>query len=187
MADLNYGELYANAIAQSGAGKEVLPDGDYSVEIASVKPDVSGAGKFKVGIMFVVKGGPHDGKRTWINQTFSPEGPKAATAIQMFLKFMRMLGVPQEAISQGQPPPVLVGYIAVGTQGLAKLGSHGHGTEEDGITPRRYQDLKAFTSTGIAQPMPSAPMQNTSAPAPVPAPAAPFTPAPAAALPDTPF
>ena len=185
MATENYGEIYAAAIAESGMGSEVLPDGEYAVKIGSVKKDTAKSNsKFRLGIRLVVQGGPHDGVSTWVNQTFSPENPKA---VAVFLRILKEFGVPQAAITAGYAPEVLADYIPVGGEGIATLGSHAFGTNEDG-TPRRFQDVKKFRLTGAetpaAAPAPAAaaPVQEAvpapAAPAPSPAPAPGSVPAP---------
>lgn len=145
MADLNYGNLYAQAIAESGLGSEVLPDDTYTVKIGTIKPDASKNGKFRVGIRLQVVGGPHDGKSTWVNQTFSPENPKA---VAIFLRLMKELGgAPVEAaIANALPPEQMVAYITVGASGIAQIAHHTHGTNDDG-SARKFQDLKKFTLT----------------------------------------
>ena len=139
MAVENYAELYAKAIAESGTGSEVLPDGPYNVKIGTVKPGAANNGKFRVGIRLEVLDGPHAGKSTWVNQTFSPENPKA---VAVFLRILKQLGgQPVEAAIQAAlPPQELVGYITVGATGKADLAHHTHGVNDDG-TPDFPVDL----------------------------------------------
>lgn len=188
MASENYGELYAAAIAESGLGSEVLPDGPYNVKIATVKADPPAAGKkLRVGFRLQVEDGPFKGVSTWVNQTFSPENPKA---VAVFLRLLKELGGPAVAggIAQGQAPDVLCQYIVQGSLGTAVLGSHTYGTNDDG-TPRRYQDLKSFSLSAGAAPVSAVPAPVAAAPAPAPvaeaapAAAAPAAPAPAGGIP----
>jgi hypothetical protein len=177
VTEIDYGALYDEAIATSGLGSEVLPDDTYTVKIATVKPDASKAGKFKVGIRLQVIGGPFDGKSTWVNQTFSPESPGA---VAVFLRIMRELGVPEEVIKArpAQPPAVLAQYIVQGSTGTAVLAHHDYGTNDDG-TPRRFQDLKKFTLTPGATPAAAAPAAPVAAAAQaVPVPEVPAVPVP---------
>lgn len=173
MAEENYGALYAAAIAESGTGSEILPDDTYAVKIGTIKPDTTKGGKFKVGIRLQVIGGAFDGKSCWINQSFSPESPKA---ISIFLRLMLELGVPQQAVAAGLPPAQLIQYIVAGGQGTAVISSHINGVNPDG-TPKRWQDLKSFRlSNGEVQapaPAPAPVVQEAAAPAPAPAPEAP--------------
>jgi hypothetical protein len=153
--ETNYGQLYAAAIAEGGGGSETLPDGTYNMKIASVKPGPSKTGKFQVGIRLTVVDGPHSGKSTWINQTFSPENPQA---VAIFLRSLRDFGVPMEAITAGAPPAELTKYIAVESFGVAEMSHHVHGTNDDG-SPRKYQDCKRFKLQGpIANPIHSLPL-----------------------------
>lgn len=177
MAEQNYGAIYAQAIAESGLGSEVLPDDTYPVKIGTIKPDASKNGKFRVGIRLQVEDGPHNGKSTWVNQTFSPENPKA---VAIFLRLMKELGgQPVEAaIAAALSPAEICAYITVGATGLAQLGHHAYGTNDDG-SERKFQDLKKFTLTAgpaavpgpVAQVPAAAPVAPVAAPAPVLAPA----------------
>ena len=166
MASENYGELYAAAIAESGLGSEVLPDGPYNVKIATVKADPPAAGKkLRVGFRLQVEDGPFKGVSTWVNQTFSPENPKA---VAVFLRLLKELGGPAVAggIAQGQAPDVLCQYVVQGSLGTAVLGSHTYGTNDDG-TPRRYQDLKSFSLSAGAAPVSAVPAPAAAAATPV--------------------
>ena len=184
MAEANYANLYAEAIASSSAGSEVLPDDNYNVQVKAIKPGKSNNDKFRVGICLEVLDGPHKGKSTWVNQTFSPENPKA---VAVFIRILRELGVPAEPITAGLHPEQLCGYIVKGTLGVVQLSSHSFGTQPDG-TPKKFQDIKKFTITGTAgnpalatssvpAPQPEAspaPAVATPAPAPAPSTALPF-------------
>lgn len=172
MATENYGDLYKSAIAEAGTGSEILPDDKYNVKIGTIKHDTTKAGKYKVGIRLQVLDGPHANKSTWVNQSFSPESPKAIT---IFLRLMRELGVPEQAIAAGLPPAQLAAYIVVGSQGVADIGSHISGTNPDG-TGRKWQDLKGFTLSAAAAPAP-APAPAVQEPAVQAAPPAPEAPA----------
>lgn len=173
MAELNYAEFYAQAIeAAGGPASVVLPTNRYKVEIVMVKPGNATSGKFQVGIRFKILEGEYAGQSTWINQTLTTENPKA---VGVFLKYMLQLGVPQEAISQGQPPDKLPDYIVVGTQGIADLKGD---RVWDG---KARQDLGHFQVTAVPQVTTSGVAINTGpvaaapvAPAPVPV-AAPVT------------
>lgn len=146
MTTVDYAQLYATAIKEAGAGSEVLPDGTYNVRIGSVKGGASKSrSKPQIGVRIVPVDGPYAGKSTWVNQTFTADNPKA---VAIFIRLMRSLGVPEAAIAAGTPPGDLAQYIAVGTLGIAELGSHTFGVLPDGVTPKRFQDLKSFTITG---------------------------------------
>lgn len=184
MAEENYGALYQQAINESGVGSEILPDGTYNVKIGTIKPDVTKAGKFKVGVRLQVLDGPYKDKSCWINQSWSPtkqDGTVNVAAISIFIRLMGELGVPQQAIAAGLPPAQLIAYIVQGSTGVATLGNHINGTNQDG-TPKHWQDLKSFrlvAATGevAAAPAPVEAMAAMAAPAlPKAAPAAPVAP-----------
>lgn len=146
MAEENYGALYQQAINESGVGSEILPDGTYNVKIGTIKPDVTKAGKFKVGIRLQVLDGPFKDKSCWINQSWSPtkqDGTVNVAAISVFIRLMQELGVPADAVKAGLPPAQLIAYIVQGSTGVATLGNHINGTNTDG-TPKHWQDLKSF-------------------------------------------
>lgn len=201
MAEENYGALYAAAIAESGSGAEVLPDGVQNVKIATIKPDKTKAGKFKVGLRLQVLDGPLAGQSTWINQSWSPtkaDGSMNAAAISIFIRLMGELGVPQDAIKAGLPPEQLIQYIVSGSTGVADLSSHASGVNPDG-TPKRWQDLKSFrltpglTAAPAAAAAPAAPAAGIppvavqeAAPTPAPPVAAPPLPVQAPPLPTQP-
>lgn len=163
MGTVDYTELYAKAIEESGAGSETVPDGDYRVKIGSVKGGRSKKQKPQVGIRLVILEGAHAGKSTWVNQTFTAENPDA---VAVFLRIMRQLGVPMEAINAGIEPGKLADYIVVGSEGTATLGHHDWNGE-----PR--QDLKKFTLDsmpvgGVAPAMATVPQVVAAPAAPVP-------------------
>lgn len=190
MSVTNLADLLATAKAEGlgGGDNEVLPDGEYDLEILTVKAGSSKAGKPSFGVRVKVTSGPYAGKSTWVNQTLTADN---ATSVKIFCQTLLSLGVPQEAFTNGQAIENLYSLIAKGTQGKGKLGHHV-------FNGSSYQDLKAFAVTGVssaAAAVPSAssvpvipvtpvtPVAPAAAPAPaaVPvAPVAPVVPAPAA-------
>lgn len=179
MATENYAELYKKAIEENGGGSEVLPDGLYNVKIGSVKSGASkSSNKPQVGIRLQVLDGPHEGKSTWVNQTFTADNPQA---VAIFLRIMQSLGVPSEAVAAGLPPEKLAEYIVIGSTGVATLSSHTY-------NGKKFQDLKSFTLSATAPAAThAAPAPAAEVPAAVPAPQVPApVPAPASAAPAVP-
>lgn len=195
MAEENYGALYQQAIAESGLGSEILPDGAYNVKIGTIKPDTTRAGKFKVGIRLQVLDGPYKDKSCWINQSWSPtktDGTVNVAAISIFIRLVGELGVPAQAIAAGLPPAQLIAYIVQGSTGVATLSNHINGVNADG-TPKHWQDLKSFRvvaatgEVGGSAPAPVAAAAPAPAlPVPEAAPAAPEAPAAPVAAPPLP-
>lgn len=142
MTTTNYASMYAAALEEVGGLSTTFPDGEYEVEIKAIKPGTTKtAGKFSVGLRLDPTSGPYVGQSCWVNQTFSPENPKAAG---VFLRIIGSLGVPSAAITAGQPPEELVKYIVKGTRGVAVLGSHVWNQSTK-------QDLKSFRITNVPE------------------------------------
>lgn len=142
MTTVDYTQLYANALAEAGAGSEVVPDGEYAVRVAQVRKGQSKANsKPQVGIRLEILEGPNAGKSTWVNQTFTADNP---SAIAVYIRIMKSLGVPDSAIAAGVAPADMADYIVIGSLGVATLGSHAW-------NDNKYQDIKKFNLTGIPQ------------------------------------
>lgn len=150
MTEVNYADFYKSALAEAGAGAENLPNGEYEIKIVSRKISPASANrKMQAGIQLLVTAGAYAGKRTWINQSFNPENPKA---IAVYLSIVQKLGCPAEAVASGEPPERLAEYIAVGTLGVADLTStSGTKPNADG-SPKMFQNLTNFRITGFEAP-----------------------------------
>lgn len=193
MSTVSYADVYKQFIDGGfGATSEVLPTGTYPLRIALVKGEQKQGKKFGVGVRVVVME-PHAeaGKSTWINQTLTlpePGNDRSTTAFMMYLKFMKLLGVPDSALQQGTPPERLHEYIVIGTEGVGQL----NGDRKWGNPPKASQDLVGFTVTGVPSALggmipvgdaPAAPVAPVAAPVPVPVTVAVAAPVPAPAGP----
>lgn len=166
MTTIDYKAMYAAALEEVGGLAVVFPDNSYEVEIKAIKAgETKTAKKFSVGLRLDPTSGPYAGQACWVNQTYSPENPKAAG---VFLRIIGSLGVPAAAIQAGQPPEELVKYIVKGTRGVAVLASHPWNGE-------MKQDLKSFRITNVPETFGLSPAVGAVAavPAPVVAVAAP--------------
>lgn len=172
MSVTNLADLLATAKAEGlgGGDNEIIPDGEYDLEILTVKAGSSKAGKPSFGVRVKVTSGPYAGKSTWVNQTLTTDN---ATSVKIFCQTLLSLGVPQEAFTNGQAIENLYSLIAKGTQGKGKLGHHVYNGSS-------YQDLKAFAITGVSSAAAAVPAASSVPVIPVTpvAPVVPVVPAP---------
>lgn len=92
---MNFKELRDKA-AEEGFGS-LLPAGPYQLQIKTTNASPSQKGKAKLGILWVVVGGPSAGQTSWQNITLSPESGKA---LAFFFRTMESLGIPADWIEQ---------------------------------------------------------------------------------------
>lgn len=88
---------------KEGIGGSLLPVGSYTLLAKIVKVNASQGGKDQIGVMFQALDGPAAGQTTWVNQTISPENPKAMAA---FFGWCNQFGM-DNAFFQRQPQPTL--------------------------------------------------------------------------------
>ncbi len=137
---VNYADLYADIIAESGTGREVFPKGRYHVKLAKVSPGTAKSGKLSVGIMWVCvdPASPLNTKTTWTNLYLTPR-EENAVAFSIYIKSIISLGIPQSVLRSNVPPPELHTHIPVGITGYVTLDSHIFNDEAQ-------QDFKGFTA-----------------------------------------
>jgi hypothetical protein len=134
MASLDWSALQAQAAAE-GYVSEILPDGPYTVKVASTKVGKTKAGDPSLGIRLVVVGGPHDGKSVWdnLNLTISKPG-----GLGMFFRKIKEYGVPQSIFATGGDITVIAAAVPIGAVAAVTLAQH----EWNG---KAQQDVNGFT------------------------------------------
>ncbi len=171
---VNYAQVYADIISESGTGREVFPKGRYKVKLAKVSPGTSKGGKLSVGLMWVCidAASPFNTKSTWTNLYLTPQDQNA-TAFSIYIKGILSLGIPQSVLKGNVPPEELHNHIPVGITGFVALDTHIFNDEAQ-------QDFKGFTPDS-ALAAAAAPSKPASAPVAVAVPVAVPVPAAAAA------
>lgn len=164
MTTIPFGQLIAEAEAE-GFSNEVLPIGEYDVEVAGANAGTSQGGKPQIGVRFKVLAGPYAGKSFWDNLTLTTDNPKA---VAVFLRKMGQLGVSTDFIKTQTSVEVLAGAIQVGKQYHVV---HGH-RAYNGKTYADIKSIKALETAvaaapAVAAPVAVAPVAVAAAPAPV--------------------
>lgn len=164
MTTIPFGQLIADAEAE-GFSNEVLPIGEYDVEVAGANAGTSQGGKPQIGVRFKVLAGPYAGKSFWDNLTLTTDNPKA---VAVFLRKMGQLGVSTDFIKTQTSVDVLAGAIQIGKQYHVV---HGHRTF-NGKTYADIKSVKALETAVAAAPAVAAPVAAVAPVAVAPAPVA---------------
>lgn len=176
---------------KEGIGGSLLPVGSYTLLAKIVKVNTSQGGKDQIGVMFQALDGPAAGQTAWVNQTISPENPKAMAA---FFGWCAQFGM-DNAFFQRQPQPTLPEIASViqdlvidAEVTLGPLWGANKDKQDNKVKVkaiRGKQAAGAVAAPVAAAPVAAAPVAPVAAPvaavAPVAAPVAPVAPvAPAA-------
>lgn len=134
MTTIAFADLISQAEAE-GFSNEVLPAGEYDVEIAGVNAGTSQGGKPQIGVRYKVLVGPSAGKSFWDNLTLSTDNPKA---VAVFLRKLGQLGLSSDFIKAQTSMETVAASIQTGRQYRAVVGTRD-------FNQKVYQDLKKIT------------------------------------------
>lgn len=143
MSGLNWGELVADA-GTSTNSYEILPDGDYDVKVVEASHTLTAKGKTMFKVKLQVLTGPYANRFLWDNLVISPE---SQTALGIFFRQMKALGLDQEYFKRNPSNDQVVGSIN-GAAVRVKV-SHRQYNGEDRNEIKQYNAVASGNGGGV--------------------------------------